>query len=186
VKILREHFLPKENEFSPTGQYSQKQYDLAKAFVLLVHAEVESFLEDISRDRAKKLENVWAKKQRRSKGIRRLIHSHNLHSRQPWQPVDWSPDRINSAINFYNGLINSNNGIKEKDICQLFFPLGIRYEEFNVTWLADMSSFGAARGGFAHGSVKTHQPVDPQSELDKVKRLVKGLARLDRRIGALG
>jgi hypothetical protein len=181
---LREHFLPQQ--FSPIGQYTPMQYDLAKAYVLLVHAEFEAFLEDRSRDKARKLEKAWLAKNRRTRGLRRLIQAHDLHSRQPWQPINWAPDRVSSATNFYYGLINNNHGIKEKDVCQICFPLGIGYDAFDVTWLNNMSSFGVARGSFAHGSIKTHQPVDPEGELTKVKQLVKGLAKLDRKISALG
>jgi hypothetical protein len=184
LEILREHFLPMQ--FSPTGQYTQRQYDQAKAYVLFVHAEFEAFIEDRARERARKLERAWTKTGRRSNGIRRFILSHTLHSKQPWQPVDWSLDRVTSAINFYIWSIGNNHGIKEDNVCQMCFPLGIGYEEFDVTWLANMSSFGTARGTFAHSSIKTHQPVDPQNELFKVKRLVKGLAKLDRKISALG
>jgi hypothetical protein len=184
LEILREHFLP--GQFSPIGQYTPRQYDLAKAYVLLVHAEVEAFIEDRSREKVKKLERGWATRGSRSKGIRRLIHSHILLSKQPWQPIEWSPDRVTSAINSYIASIDNNHGIKEKNLCQMFFPLGIEYEKFDVTWLANMSSYGAARGSFAHSSIKTHQPVDPQDELNKVKRIVKGLAKLDRKISRLG
>lgn len=173
------------HKFSPIGQYNQRQYDLAKAYVLFVHAEIEAFIEDRSSDRAKKLERKWATKSCRSRGVQRLIYSHNLYSKRPWQPVDWSSDRVKSAINFYLWSIGNNHGIKEENVCQMFFPLGIGYEEFDVTWLANMSSYGATRGRFAHRSVKTHQPVDPQDELNKVKRILKGLAKLDKKISSL-
>src|SRR5713101_6781416 len=110
IETLREHFLPKQ--FSPIGQYTLRQYDLAKAYVLLVHAEIEAFLEDRSREKAMKLGKQWLAKGRRSRGIRRLIHSHDLQIKQPWQPIDWSPGKVDSAINSYISSINNNNGIK--------------------------------------------------------------------------
>jgi hypothetical protein len=184
LTTLQKHLLPAQ--FSPTGQYSPTQYDLTKAYVLLVHAEVEAFLEDRSRERVKKLEKAWSTKRRRTKGLRRLIQAHDSHHRQPWRPVDWSNDKVNSAIMSYLSLISNNNGIKEKDICQMLFPLGIDYEALDVTWLANMSSFGVARGGFAHSSIKTHQPIDPENELNKVRQLLKGLSRIDRKLSGLG
>lgn len=186
LEVLRRHFLPKDNEFSPTGHYTDRQHDLARAYVLLSHAEIEAFLEDISRARADKIKGRWLAKQCRSRSLRRLIQAHNVHGGRPWQPLDWSDDRVASALNFYFGLINQNNGIKEKDVCQLFCPLGIEFEELNNTWLAEMNSFGAARGMFAHSSIKTHQPIDPENELNKVKRLLRGLAKLDRRTMNMG
>jgi hypothetical protein len=99
--------------------------------------------------------------------------------------MDWSADRVSSAMNSYMGSINNNNGIKEKDICHILFPIGVEYRDLNVTWLANMNSFGSDRGSFAHGSIKTHQPVDPGSAFNKVGDVVKGLAKLDRKISRL-
>jgi hypothetical protein len=150
-----------------------------------VHAEVEAYLEDRAKERARKIEKGWMKTGRRSKAVRRLLRCHNLQMKRPWHPIDWSSDTVNAAINSYISSIDNNNGIKERDICHIMFPIGIEYEHLNVTWLANMSSFGLSRGGFAHGSIKTHQPVDPQSEFLKVKELVKGLAKLDKKISRL-
>src|SRR5229473_944776 len=174
---LQKHFLPRRS--TPPGQYNAREYDLTKAYILLVHAEIEAFLEDRGRERVRRLERAWQITGRRSKGIRRLIHSHNLLSKQPWQPLDWSPNRVTSAINSYIGSIDTNHGIKEKNICQIMFPIGIEYDNLNVTWLANMSSFGSYRGSLAHSSIKTHQPIDPEDASNKVEEILKGLTNLD-------
>jgi hypothetical protein len=183
LATLEKHFLPKIS--TPPGQYSAREYDLTKAYVLLVHAEIEAYLEDRGKDRVRKLERAWATSGRRSKWIRRLIHTHNQMNKQPWQPVDWSTARVNSAINSYIGSIDANHGIKEKNVCQIMYPIGMEYASLNVTWLANMNSFGTYRGSLAHSSIKTHQPIAPEDAQAKVEEIVKGLAKLDRKIRGL-
>src|SRR5436190_316520 len=51
IKKLRGRFLPKN--FSPTGDYTDRQLDHARGYRLLVHAEIEAYLED----RAQKIAN---------------------------------------------------------------------------------------------------------------------------------
>jgi hypothetical protein len=47
LKELRKHMLP--TTFSPTGNYTERQQDHARGYRLLAHAEIEAYLEDVSR-----------------------------------------------------------------------------------------------------------------------------------------
>lgn len=44
VAELKKHLLP--NRFSPTGDYTDRQMDRARGYRILVHAEIESYIED--------------------------------------------------------------------------------------------------------------------------------------------
>src|SRR5271170_1595608 len=44
LKKLRSRFLPKA--FSPTGDYTDRELDHARGYRLLVHAEIEAYLEE--------------------------------------------------------------------------------------------------------------------------------------------
>jgi hypothetical protein len=47
IHKLETHLLP--TAFSLTGRYSARQHDYTKAFLVLVHAELESYFEDRAR-----------------------------------------------------------------------------------------------------------------------------------------
>lgn len=47
VNQIKKHFLPKK--FSPTGAYSEREYDRVRGYCLLVHAEIEALLETITK-----------------------------------------------------------------------------------------------------------------------------------------
>src|ERR1700674_3195458 len=85
LDVLHVHFLP--TQFSPMGQYTARQHDLARAYVLLVHAEMESYMEDRAREVAHKVQTAWQRANRHSKIIRRLFNFHNRRDR-PWKPFE--------------------------------------------------------------------------------------------------
>jgi hypothetical protein len=184
LDTLRHHFLPEA--FSPIGQYDVREYDLARAYVLLVHAEIESYLEDRARDVADTAEKRWKKKGSHSNVIRSVFGFHSHTKNEPWKPFDKTPAKIQSALNSYATLISNNHGIKEANVCRLLFPIGIEYRSLNATWLINLDSFGSFRGSLAHlSSIKTQQPVDPETEFKRVAEIVKGLRSLDRKINRL-
>jgi hypothetical protein len=158
---------------------------LARAYVLLVHAEIESYVEDRAGEVAQRAGACWAKAGRHSRVIRRVVSFHNLRNEQPWKPFDRSPDKMRAALNSYHSLIRNNNGIKENNVRRLLYPIGIENEDLNITWLVNLEAFGKYRGSLAHGSIKTHQPIDPETEDKKVGDILKGLKSLDRKISRL-
>ena len=59
LRELRLHLLPAS--FSPTGDYTDRQQDRARGYRLLVHAEIESYLEDVSRETVTQAIRDWKK-----------------------------------------------------------------------------------------------------------------------------
>jgi hypothetical protein len=184
LDTLRHNFLPKD--FSPIGQYEARQHDLARGYVLLVHAEIESYLEDRAREIANSAEKRWKTTGIHSRVIKSVVLFHNHSKNEPWKPFDRAAVKIQAALNSYASLISNNHGIKETNICRLLFPIGIEYHSLNATWLITVDSFGSFRGSLAHlSSIKTQQPIDPETEFKKVIEIVKGLRSLDRKINRL-
>ena len=69
VRTLRIQFLPQA--FHPLGNYPKLNYVQAqtRAFLVLSHAEIESYLEEWAKDIARKAEDLWAQKGRTSKPL---------------------------------------------------------------------------------------------------------------------
>jgi hypothetical protein len=180
---LKVHFLPAQ--FNPIGKYSRREYDLARGYVVLAHAELEAYIEDRATEIAKRAENSWQTKGRHSQVIRKICTSHTLRSNQPWLPFTKDPKRIASALQGYKALIDSNHGIKEVNLLRLIFPLGIQYQSVDAGLLDDLETFGSFRGGIAHSSIKTQQPIDIEGQYKKVEAIIKRLKVLDRKINNL-
>lgn len=182
---LRAHLLPPK--FSPTGQYSDKDYDLARAYLVLAHAEIEAYCEDRGRRVAQVAHQLWKRKGRHSATLMGLLRFHHATARKPWTPIDKSPNKIEGAVNYYiSSIIDQNHGIREENLSKILFPIGIDPVTLDNIWLTTMDSFGISRGAIAHTAVKTQQPIDPENEFVRItKQILPGLRKLDRKISRL-
>ena len=173
---LEAHLLPAV--FSLTGRYTPRQHDYTKAFLLLVHAELESYFED----RARKLAtNAAARYQ--SKGICTPVLSRLLvyHHATKDELGGLSPDAVRKAINYYLDHLDKNHGIKEKNLLTIFLPLGIGHAHLDAQLIAACNQLSLKRGQFAHASFKTHQQVDPKTERDNIRlNIVPELKNLEK------
>jgi hypothetical protein len=185
LETLKIHLLPAS--FSSVGQYSEREYDMARAYLVLAHAEIEAFCEDRGSKVAERAHGLWRRKGRRSAVLVELLKFHHATTRKPWTPIDKSPLRLESAVNYYlASVIGQNHGIREENLSKMFFPIGIDPSDLDSVWVSTMDSFGVSRGSIAHSSVKTQQPIDPKTEFERIRdQILPGLRKLDRKIGRL-
>lgn len=195
VNQLKRHLLP--STFSPIGDYSSRQIDRAKGFRLLVHAEIESYLEDVSVSVVTNAIKQWKSGGNASRSLVSFLASY--HS--SWNIVDTLnneqliaiaksrrdiKDSVNAIIDLaqtqFHSKVKSNHGIKEENFLLLILPTGIDPSELDQTWITNLDSYGSLRGEIAHKSHHTTGLVNPKDESDKVTALIKGLEDLDTRL----
>jgi hypothetical protein len=182
---LRVHFLPVH--FSPTGTYTADQLDKARAYRLLVHAEIESYLEDSARRIANESFKQWTATQIARPVIVHLLSFHsNLKAASQQDLKDEyasrvvrTVDAVQRAVGAFNAVLSNNHGVREDNILKILLPLGLRPAEIDANWLSTMDAFGVARGETAHKSIHTQQPIDPQTDLTTVTYLLKVLDQID-------
>ena len=185
---LRKHFLP--DPFDALGVYPNAVRVQAhtRAFVVLSHAEVESYLEGWAKEIARTSERVWASSSKVTKPLAFLLAT--LAERIEIPVTLAGPKARDSAQRLadvsvklfqkYYKMIKDNNGIKEKNVLALFGPLGISAAALGSTLLPNLDSLGSIRGTHAHESAKAVPSVlDPETEYKRVVALVKELEILD-------
>jgi hypothetical protein len=181
IEKLKAHFLPAT--FSLTGRYNQRQRDHTKAFLLLVHAELESYFEDRAR---RLIENAQARYQRSgmcTPVLSRVLVYHNA-IKDDLGPV--STRAVGKAVNYYLGHLDKNHGIKEEHLLTIFLPLGIGHAALNAQLVTACNQLSQKRGQFAHASFKTHQQVDPKSELENIRlNILPELKNLEKQLRKL-
>lgn len=182
IRRLEEHFLPAT--FSLTGRYGRRQRDLTKAFLLLAHAELESYFED----RARKIVlNAQAQYQRTgtcSPILSRLLVYHHA-AKDELGPV--SAQALKKAVNYYFDHLDKNHGIREKNLLAIFLPLGISHSALDAQLISACDQLSHKRGQFAHASFKTHQQVDPMTERGNIrKNILPELNELEKQLSRLG
>jgi hypothetical protein len=163
---------------SPTGTYKAGEVDLVRGFLVLSHAEVENYVEDIAVAAANRSLETWAQRGRVNRCLAGLLLEHDS-SHTP-KPQSMSSHINTSVRNFVQYVRRNNHGIKEKNILALFGPLGVDRAEFDTALLADLESLGATRGQVAHSTGrKVQNPPDRNVVAQQVRSVVVGLGSLD-------
>jgi hypothetical protein len=156
---------------------------------VLVHAELESYLEDRSEQLLGLAHTRWRNDRKVNRPLFCLMTYYAGDRKGPPGSFDINAfkDRnldtlIGASVNQHRGRILANNGIREQNVSELLFPLGFTYTDLNSTLLASMDSFGSRRGNFAHqtiGRALTQHQIDPFVEAATIDQIVTGLAATD-------
>lgn len=180
---LRARFL----KWNPvTNKFGRPAKDEIRAYCLLIHAEVEAYIEQVARDGIERSKRLLNKRNVANGVLFSLVaSSHNLFLDDAIDPDDrLASDRFNRPQSKSewvelcgaqgHQVIGSNNGIKAKDIKAMFRPLGLDMSALDQTWLADMTQLGTDRGNIAHSTIKM-QTIPNLSDLcQRVDRIIQG------------
>jgi len=195
---LKRQFLPK---ISPVGFYSDRQLALTLAYRVLVHAEIEAYLEDRVWEVVRNAKRNWDQTSKPCRVLISIVAFSGQMMEAP--PNTLNPTKaaksiplekislnkkIDSAINCFKQVIDKNHGLKEANILALLLPIGINSDDLDPVLLATMNTFGEQRGVVAHSSAisyKAIQSPDPSTELSRVQQIMKGLLLLDELISDL-
>lgn len=162
---------------------AQEELDRIAAFKLLVHAELESFIEGKVRSAVGRTRLAWLQDRRLTRCGAMLL----LRWRVPGDESfagGMSVAQIDHALDLCDRRaekeITDNNGIKQEAFAALACSAGVLREELDSALLAALQSYGAARGDVAHQSVgKVRTLNDPRTEGADARQLVAGLKAFD-------
>ncbi|WP_336717302.1 HEPN domain-containing protein [Chryseobacterium mucoviscidosis] len=184
LNFLEKNILPNQRL---DGNYTKKEQDLIRSFVLLSHAEIESYLEDIAKEKISKSLNDWNNNRKKSHCIKSVVsfvgNEISFENDSNSKNLQY---RVNKIVSHYlRAVIDRNHGVKEKNILDLLLPIGIEWADLDTAWLATMDSFGTIRGAIAHSSFKVQSTIDRNTELDRIKnQILPELLMLDAKIKA--
>ncbi len=174
IKAIERLYLP---AIRLNGKYSKKEQDNIRAYLLLIHAEIEAYFEEISGNKATTAFNNWKKNRTKSNVLLSLVsfHEHKIDEKNIEQ-------RVKKALTafFYN--LRQNHGIKEENILSMLLPVGLEYSEIDATWLNTITSFGTNRGEIAHTAAKVQQPLDPAMLKTKVGKILGEIKTIDKKL----
>lgn len=188
ISALRTQFLP--DPFHPLGVYSNSTRVQAhtRAFLVLSHAELESYLEEWAKEIARASESVWTRSSRIAPPLAFLLSSLAQRFSVPTTlsglGAQDTPERLAEVVTrlfqTYYKKIKDNNGVKEKNVLALFGPLGVASAAFNATLLPNLDALGAIRGTHVHYSAKAVMSMlDPETEHKRIIDILTDLVVLD-------
>jgi hypothetical protein len=179
INSLKGRFL----SFDNADSFATENQEKLMSFRLLVHAEVEHFMEEYAKSIIDKLYNEWVNNRTILPALRYLfIYSPNKFEGDNIPSIS---DRISSCCQAFKARIENNNGIKQKNIISLFLPLGVTSSYLDNAWLATMSTFGSRRGSYAHKSIAVQNQIDKAMEINELKNVIDGLKKLDKKLQKL-
>lgn len=190
VNQLRSSLLPRK--FDDAGHYRNptRVHLQAASFRFLVHAEIESYIEDRAGSLFDAGWKLWSQKRRPSIVIVSLLaldgREHSSAERLAGKPGskvslgDVVAREVHFAQNVWLHEHRKNNGIKEENINRLLLPLGLDLSALDPLLIPELNSYGSTRGEIAHrSSVSARTKLDPSDELVKAKNLLLLLKTLD-------
>jgi hypothetical protein len=156
--------------------------DKIAAFRLLMHAEIEDFLERKAKENLDKIDSQLVKS---STGSSRSFPELFYIAAAVKRPLD-SIDIFNAAalrehisqmLGTARGIVKENNGIKEGSFNMMSIFSGKTADEIDSTLSASLNSYGKNRGDVAHQSTRHSSTINsPSTEFTSANDLVKGLA----------
>ncbi|MFL9869540.1 hypothetical protein PQR67_35670 [Paraburkholderia fungorum] len=155
-----EFLLPNQPPNDETEE--QQQQDNIRAFLLLCHAEVETFVEDLAKILG---ESLVAE-----------LRNFRLGTR-------FSRSHAEAAERRYVDAISSNHGVKESNLLTMFGLFGFSEKTFvdiDPGFLSEFNSYGSTRGDSAHkGAARATRRLYGRSQKIKIERLLTMLAGLE-------
>lgn len=130
--------------------------DKLAAFRLLLHAEIETFLEAKAADGLAKLQSdvgsgLWHRSYPNSLSLYLLVRNF-LTKSEGWVSASDISDHFRQVIGAANARIRENNGIKAEAFTFLSVAAGKPLDEVDGALLSTLNSYGKNRGEVAHGS----------------------------------
>ncbi|HEY6987657.1 MAG TPA: HEPN domain-containing protein [Bryobacteraceae bacterium] len=159
-----------------------------RAFLVLSHAEIESYLESWAKEITRSCESVWKAANRVTKPLAFLLVSisERIEAGQTLSETKGKdvPTRLEESarrlFEKHYTQVKNNHGIKEKNFWSLLGPLGVPVTALPSTLLPNLDSLGEIRGQHAHQSIKAVASVlDPETEYKRVSDLVDELKTFD-------
>jgi hypothetical protein len=181
-KQLCRHFLNRAVFSYPDTPLSQ---DKLRAYRLLVHAEIEYYLETIVNNKVQESLSEWEEKSK----INIVLLSLLAYNKREFpavpsviQGVTTKNDlnfRVHGIISDFFDLITTNHGIKEKNISNLLIRIGVDAAKIDQTLISNMNSYGGVRGDLAHTTYKIQKLINPYDEKNAAERIINDLQTLD-------
>ena len=172
IKFLDSNILP---TIKIEGDYTAIEYDFTRSYVLLVHAEIESFLEERVTEKVNSSLINWKQNRKKSsclKSILAFCSGDINYEKKKVAERNSLEFRVNIVSNHFLALIKKNHGIKKDNILNLLLPIGLEISEIDETWLTTMDNFGAKRGEIAHHTFAIQNPIDPLTEKKLINDII--------------
>lgn len=138
-------------------QPTNEQQEMARAFIVFAHAEIEWYVERASLELNEKVLNA-GKAGAFSASSLALLTFAGIDPVKGGDSLGVAKNprtlsmRLGQACANHKKLAEENEGIREKHLAKLFVPLGLDADSVDSAWLGELEAFSSKRGALAHMS----------------------------------
>ena len=168
ISSLERNLLP---AVKVSGNYSKKESDMIRSYVLLVHAEIESYFEDVASLKVQQALARWTANRTKSNCLLAIMSfcSNEIN----WDGIPKVDRlrfnyRINKVVSHFINKLGANHGIKSNHLYKILLPIGIEESDLDNAWLSTMDSFGSQRGSIAHSTISAQNQIDLVTERNNI------------------
>lgn len=163
---------------------SDAQSERARAFTLLAHAEVETYLEEMVLGYADRRVTEWIRGGPPSmcivglaKAAIREVAEVDKDKRSTRDVVLLGKRQLSEYLKI------RNHGVREKQLRRMFLPIGMELTSLPLGFPQSLEAWGIRRGGFAHQGGYVNIP-NPKGEYDDARQILAYLMKIDRTLRA--
>lgn len=139
------------------GCQTDLQHLKLQSYILLCHAALEQYVEDLGLDAALKSREIFSSTGILTKTLVALISSKLVNELSEKSKSKISSELVSNidefskeAFNRYRSVVQSNNGITDRDQDKILMPIGVDPLSVDVVLRSNLNSFGQKRGDVAH------------------------------------
>ncbi|WP_274426595.1 hypothetical protein [Chelativorans sp. YIM 93263] len=157
------------------------------AYSLLMHAELESYIEDMVSEIADAAFALWRKNSSVTFPLACMViykeggevgFSENIFNIGKERKAE---SIVAVSKRHFDYRVKNNHGVRHKNICKLFMSIGFIPDPSEEALLNSLDGFGAKRGEYAHTSPdgKLLSETDPITEANEINVLIENMKGLD-------
>ena len=176
INELKEKFIRDQVEAEAADPSFLSDLDKLAAFRLLVHAEIEDFLESKAREGLDALESAFnGGNQAVRANLYLMVIGSMLGKSAKFDENQWI-NYASEVLTAARSAVQENNGIKQNSFQQLAVFSGKMPDETDVALSSALTSYGKSRGDVAHKSIKRIRTIRaPSAESKDADDLLVGL-----------
>jgi len=126
---------------SATGVYDPKDYDFVRAYLVLAHAEVEQFLEELAVDVLVAAQKRWDATRAAGRCLSALLMYDDKQTTAPPSLAKQKTDDTLSMVasrairKHEEFIVQKNHGVKEGNLLRMLLPIGVLETDLDPIWL---------------------------------------------------
>lgn len=161
------------------GMYTRSEIASIRAYYILSHAEFEYFFEECA---TRKINSVMREFNRNNTPHMLLLSLTFAFIQSDDDVIDAkkssSMSRLLSVMRtkYQKNVLDSNHGIKEHNLVDIYSPLGIDiYQILDPATIGDLNNLGVKRGDFAHKGLHLNAIEDVEDARKRTHKLARAL-----------